>query len=216
MSTRTKTVIQQEESYLYDDEALDLEALSEDELDALLFDDEKEKPTGMLNLPTLSGLSLILVGIAYIFQQLGVWGTGIDLSVLASLLPWVAGIFIILLGFGVLSWRPNRKNKKRMKAEKKLARQQKKRGRQVSVSSSRKSERGKLVKSRNKKMAGVCAGIAEYFGIDTTLVRIAFVVGTVASGGPFLLAYIILSFVMPSPDRETPAKEERITIIRDS
>ncbi|MCH8123950.1 MAG: hypothetical protein IH853_12615, partial [Bacteroidetes bacterium] len=85
--TRTKSTIYEEESSsLYDDMSLDLEALSDDELDTLLFDDEAEKPKSMLNLPTLAGLSLILVGIAYIFQQLGLWGAGIDLTVLASLL----------------------------------------------------------------------------------------------------------------------------------
>ncbi len=218
MSTRTKTSSRQEaSSYLYDDENLDLETLSEDELDALLFDDEQEQPKGMLNLPTLAGLSLILVGIAYLFQQLGIWGSGIDLAVLASLLPWIAGIFIILLGFGVLSWRPNRKNKKKIKAEKKLARRQSKKNRTIVSESSQKSNRGKLIKSRNKKMAGVCAGIAEYFGIDPTLVRIAFVVGFVGTGGgPFVLAYILLSFIMPSPDKRDAIPEERITIIRDS
>lgn len=32
----------------------------------------------------------------------------------------------------------------------------------------------KLVRSSNKMLAGVCAGIAEYFGIDATLVRVLY------------------------------------------
>lgn len=215
MKTRTKTATYEEESsYLFDEETLDLESLSDEELDALLFDEGPEKPKGMLNLPTLAGLSLILVGIAYIFQQLGLWAGGIDLTLLASLLPWLAGIFIILLGFGVLSWRPNRKNKAKIKAEKKLAKQQKKRSAKIDKVPRSKHDRGRLVKSPNKKLSGVCGGIADYFGIDPILIRIAFFVGTVASQGTFILAYLLLAFIMPSPEKET--LEERITIIRDS
>lgn len=220
MSTRTRTsTSSQSTDFLYEDEALDLDALSEDELEALLFEEEPEKPKGMFNLPTLAGLSLILVGVAYIFQQLGLWSAGIDLTVLAQMLPWLAGILIILLGFGVLSWRPG-KNRKRQKAEKKLAKSQlqaEKARRAGSRESGRKAGR-KLVKSENKKLAGVASGLAEYFGIDPTLVRIAFVIGTVASGGPFLLSYIILAFVMPGENKKAlgPSASERITIIRDS
>ena len=82
------------------------------------------------------------------------------------------------------------------------------------TTASKRSGRGRLQKSPNKKVAGVAGGIADYFGIDPTLVRIAFVIGTIASQGTFLLGYIILSFVMPAPDK--PSLEERITIIRDS
>jgi phage shock protein C len=45
-------------------------------------------------------------------------------------------------------------------------------------------------------IAGVCGGLADYFGIDPVLVRVAFVVITFA-GGAGLLAYIILWIVMP-------------------
>ncbi len=47
-------------------------------------------------------------------------------------------------------------------------------------------------------VAGVCGGIAEYFGIDATLVRVGYVILSVLSTGfPGLLVYIILAFVMP-------------------
>lgn len=49
----------------------------------------------------------------------------------------------------------------------------------------------RLYKSRDNRMiSGVCAGIAEYFGIDPTLVRLAWVVFSLL-GGSGLLAYII-------------------------
>lgn len=55
----------------------------------------------------------------------------------------------------------------------------------------------KLYKSStDKKIDGVCGGIAEYFEIDSTLVRLAWVI-FVCMGGSGLLAYIIASIIMP-------------------
>ena len=53
----------------------------------------------------------------------------------------------------------------------------------------------KLYKSNNKMIDGVCAGIAEYFNLDPTLVRLAFVV--LACSGSGLLIYIIAAIIMP-------------------
>ena len=59
----------------------------------------------------------------------------------------------------------------------------------------------KLFKSRtDKKIDGVCAGIANYFNLDPTLVRIAWVVFTLFAGCG-LLAYIICAIIVPrEPD----------------
>ena len=55
----------------------------------------------------------------------------------------------------------------------------------------------KLYKSNtDKKIAGVCGGIAEYFNIDSTLVRLGWVVFSLL-GGSGLLAYIIAAIIMP-------------------
>ncbi len=55
----------------------------------------------------------------------------------------------------------------------------------------------KLVLSdSDKKIAGVCGGIAKYFGIDSTIVRIAAVVFTLV-GGAGILLYIIGWILMP-------------------
>jgi len=58
--------------------------------------------------------------------------------------------------------------------------------------------RERLVRSRtDRKIAGVCAGIAEYFDVDVTLVRIVWLVLTFIPPTPGLLAYIICWIVMP-------------------
>ena len=50
--------------------------------------------------------------------------------------------------------------------------------------------------SADRKLAGVCGGIAEYFDIDPTIVRIAWVLFC-CLGGSGLLAYIICAIVLP-------------------
>lgn len=55
----------------------------------------------------------------------------------------------------------------------------------------------KLYKSSaDTKLCGVCGGIAEYFGIDSTLVRLAWIIVT-CFGGSGIIAYIIAAIVMP-------------------
>jgi len=55
----------------------------------------------------------------------------------------------------------------------------------------------KLTKSlKDKKLAGVCGGIGEYLGIDSTLVRLVWVL-SIACLGTGVLAYIICTLVLP-------------------
>lgn len=211
MKTRTHKRTEDHRSSVLEEEhrSLDLESLSDDELERLLFEEEPQSESGFWNLPTIAGLSLIVVGVAYIFQELGLWN-GFDVSVLAEMLPWLAGILIILLGFGVLSWRPKKKRKVKKTVEMPSGKEKI----VVEPKTRKEGEKKRLTRSRNKKISGVAGGIAEYFSIDPTLVRIAFVIGLIASGGPpLILAYIILAVVMPDPDKD--ASESRVTIIKD-
>ena len=54
--------------------------------------------------------------------------------------------------------------------------------------------------TENKMLAGVCSGIADYFDIDPTLVRLGWVLFSLL-GGSGLLAYIIAAIIVP----ENPA-----------
>jgi phage shock protein PspC (stress-responsive transcriptional regulator) len=58
-----------------------------------------------------------------------------------------------------------------------------------------------------KRIAGVCAGLAEEFGISATPLRLAFVLLTLI-GGPGLILYIILWLIMPYRDT-LPARIDR-------
>jgi len=60
----------------------------------------------------------------------------------------------------------------------------------------------KLYKSNNKQVCGVCAGLAEYLDMDTTVVRLVFLLLVLACGLS-VWTYIIAAIVMP----EAPATE---------
>ncbi|HSG56196.1 MAG TPA: PspC domain-containing protein [Paracoccaceae bacterium] len=45
------------------------------------------------------------------------------------------------------------------------------------------------------KIGGVCSGLARYFGIDPLVVRLLFVIGTVAGVGSLLLVYLVMWLV---------------------
>ena len=57
----------------------------------------------------------------------------------------------------------------------------------------------RLTKSKDKKIAGVCGGIAEYLGWDPTILRIIVAV-LVFIYGTGLVAYIICAIAMPNAD----------------
>lgn len=64
----------------------------------------------------------------------------------------------------------------------------------------------KLVKGKDKKLAGVCSGIAEYLNWDVTLVRIGWAALTVLYGVG-LVAYIVAAIVMPNSDNKNENAE---------
>ena len=56
----------------------------------------------------------------------------------------------------------------------------------------------KLYKSTDKKIDGVCAGIAEFFGIDPTIIRVVYALVTLFSAGFVgIIVYAVLAFVLP-------------------
>ena len=50
------------------------------------------------------------------------------------------------------------------------------------------------------KIAGVCAGLAEYFDFDVTLMRVIWAVVAFATGGGIVLLYILLAIILPVSD----------------
>jgi phage shock protein PspC (stress-responsive transcriptional regulator) len=58
-----------------------------------------------------------------------------------------------------------------------------------------------LVRKRKGRMvAGICAGAAEYFGIDVTLIRVMVAVVCILTGGAGVLAYLVAWVIIPEAD----------------
>jgi phage shock protein C len=56
----------------------------------------------------------------------------------------------------------------------------------------------KLTKSTNNRMLfGVCGGLSKYSGIDASIIRLLFIVGTIFSGSLLFWIYLILGFILP-------------------
>lgn len=62
----------------------------------------------------------------------------------------------------------------------------------------------------DKKIAGVCGGIAKYLNIDSTVVRVVFVLLLLPGGLPGLVPYLILWIIMPEESGRVTKKQENV------
>ena len=190
---------------------LDLDQYSNEELDTLLFSEPaRETSPSKTNIPLVMGIATAMVTLFYILGEIG--GSIFTALGLPQMAPDVTGLvpvtllaaMALILVTGLGGRRAARKKKERVTLRKQSD------GRRVSA-----TEKRKLMKSRdNKKIAGVAAGVAEYFGWDPTMVRAGFVIGAFVSQGMAIILYLILAAVLPKSDPMT--LEERLRVIRDS
>jgi phage shock protein PspC (stress-responsive transcriptional regulator) len=64
----------------------------------------------------------------------------------------------------------------------------------------------------DRMIAGVCAGIADYFDIDPTLVRLLFVLGFFVTGSGLFWVYVIMMIIVPE---YVPASQDVITTVSE-
>ena len=73
-----------------------------------------------------------------------------------------------------------------------------------------------LVRSRDgRKLAGVCAGLADYFGVDVTLVRVIWAVVSVLTSGLGVLAYLVAWAIIPDEGQKSPIDENIVSDKQD-
>lgn len=93
------------------------------------------------------------------------------------------GVGIVLLGIALIMWAQS--------------------GRRIEI----KRSGGKLTRSRSEKwIAGVLGGLSQYFGVDVTLLRLAFIgLVVLLDVGGLILAYIVMAIVVPlEPEPTAP------------
>jgi len=67
-----------------------------------------------------------------------------------------------------------------------------------------------LVRKRNGRMvAGVCAGLADYFGLDVTLIRVIVAALAIITGGAAILAYLVAWAIIPEEAQQSPVEEDQ-------
>ena len=76
------------------------------------------------------------------------------------------------------------------------------------------SARRLTLSSRDKKIAGVCAGFAHYFDVDVTLMRIIWLVLIFAPPGVGLIGYLLAWLVMPKEEEDVTTVTEPSTVPR--
>lgn len=187
---------------------------------ALRTTETPEAKESFLNLPTLAGVSTLAVGLAYMLSYFGIHLLPFGIGGLVTSMTLISGFLIVLFGMGILSWKP-KKNKDKTIGKQQIP------GSMAGYGTMTANGNKKLMRSMsNKKVSGVCAGIANYFNLDPTLVRVAFVLSMFIFQGFPLLAYGIMSAVLPkepllpfTPNRNTPPSDpmdnDRIRITRD-
>jgi phage shock protein C len=52
-------------------------------------------------------------------------------------------------------------------------------------------------RSSDRLIAGVCGGLADFFGLDVTLVRLVFVLGVIFGFGSLAIIYLVMFFIVP-------------------
>jgi phage shock protein C len=74
-----------------------------------------------------------------------------------------------------------------------------------------------LMRPRDGRMlAGVCAGVADYFGLDVTLVRVIWAVLAVVTGGAGILAYLVAWILIPNEGQKSSVAENMVGKKQDS
>lgn len=65
---------------------------------------------------------------------------------------------------------------------------------------------------QNKMLTGVCSGLADYFDLDVTLIRVLVVLGALFVHVFVIIAYIIMAFVIPEKTAEIDEKTEETPV----
>lgn len=199
------------DAFEFDDQ--ELESTLEDFLD----EDKKSSANNIWNIATISGLAMLFLGLTFLVQYMGI-SLGPDLSGLIQALPLIGGILVTLVGFGFfVGHRKSKKSKKKSRKNRGFfsssRSKTKESSRSSDTSSSSTAQKGtfdpyafrkskRLFKSRtDKKIAGVCGGLAKYFGISSTMVRLIFVLAVFFGYGASILIYLALAIAL---DKEPP------------
>ncbi len=155
--------------------------------------------SGLLSvLPVIGGVLLVLVGMGYIASEKKEKKKKVEKMTSRQRTADHDPLDDFLYPQGGQKSRKKSKEKAGRKAGSRPSSGTASQGASQGVDSFALSQKKKLFKSRSdKNIAGVCGGLAQYFGISSTTVRLIFAIGTVLGYGSFILIYIALAIALP-------------------
>jgi len=196
--------------------------ISDHELHSTLNDflEEKEKKPkqSIWNFSTIAGLVLILTSATFVGNLVSTQLLGLGsipfINAMMQAAPYVGGAILAFLIIGMFSRSKSKRIEEKQeqervketydKLDKFLYTEQEKKTKKREKSNAGTFDKFKvgvsnrLMKSRtDKKLAGVCGGLAKHLGVSSTLLRLLFVAAIILGWGSFILVYIALAFVMP-------------------
>ena len=142
--------------------------------------ESKKNSRGGSTVTLVLGIIIVIVGVTLLFDYYDLVPVSIVFRQFGQLaLP----VIFILIGGALLLGRDKKENRTgNVEGESVVAGVEKK----------------KLARSvRDKKIAGVCGGLAEYFEVDSTIVRLVYVALAFASFGLVLILYVACAFLIP-------------------
>lgn len=186
-------------------------------LDEFLEEDEKKKQKKSIwNISTITGIVLVFISAAFVGHSIGqAIGGFTGLSFVTGIVPFAPYFGGVLLGLILITTFVKSRERKQISDEEReqvnqtydkldefLYTKKNKKSKAKEAKHSKISDRldlvHRLTKSRtDKKISGVCGGLAKYLGINSTIVRIIFVAALLLGYGSFLLVYIAMAIVMP-------------------
>ncbi len=142
--------------------------------------DVRTQSTGGATVTLVLGIIIVIIGVTLLFNYYDIVPVTLIFHQFGRLaLP----VIFILIGGALLLGREKKKNSS---------------GNDQNESVDTGVEKKRLARSvRDKKIAGVCGGLAEYFHVDSTIVRLAYVVLAFASFGLALILYVVCAFIIP-------------------
>lgn len=190
----------------------------QDTLQDFLEENEKKPSPSIWNIRTVAGLALVFTAFAYIGHSVVTELLGLGslpfIGGMIQFMPYVGGALLAVTLLAM--FKSSGKKRKDQKQEEQVRVKEtydkldqflysekeqkygKKKSRDFRQNLYAFPAENKLMKSRtDSKLAGVCGGLAKYLGMNSTIVRILFLVAFFMSSGTALLAYIAMAIVMP-------------------
>jgi phage shock protein C len=162
--------------------------------------EEKQSKPKLLNFVTYTGFAFLAVCFFAIMQLIIPFS--FNFEPLMQSLPIIGGLMVVLIGLGFFSRERRSKKKKERIAVVNKKKAKAKLGATSATGASGIDSFGlktkkRLFKSRtDKKILGICGGLADYLGVDSTFIRILFVVFLfIGSGSPGLI-YLLLGMLL--------------------